>query len=113
MLVRVFSNIHVLHYVLSSFSLSLSLSFCLMFPVDEVMQIVQRLLNDSGGVVVGMATQEEFVTAIQAEQNVTESGCFINGSGEIHYNHSLLTSVLFYTIKYMLVVFKEKQRSQQ
>ena len=46
------------------------------------MKIVQTMLLDSGGVVVGVENEEEYLTAIQDGVNNAESGCFINGSGE-------------------------------
>ena len=70
------------------------------------MQIVGRLLEDSGGVVMGVATEDEFVDAIQAGEDVALSGCFINGSGKMCHDLSL-SSTLFYHMTLCTVQVKK------
>ena len=66
--------------ILSPFNLSFT---SLPLSVEEVMKIVQTMLLESGGVVMAVEEEEEFLTAIEAGLGTAESGCFINGSGEI------------------------------
>ena len=50
---------------------------------QEIADIIQDLLNGTGGVVKGVAGPDELVAAAQTESNVSRLfGCLLNGSGK-------------------------------
>ena len=75
-------NFHMLYLLLpakDSINLSTSSSIGV---VQEIADIIQVLLNGTGGVVEGVAGQDELVAAAQTETNVSRLfGCLLNGSG--------------------------------